>query len=323
MKRGSLTVEQSSGWQRVPIETLDGVVLTGRAEITNDAIGELVRRGIRIAALSKTGRLRFVIGGPLGGNVHLRVAQHQLAFDVERANDLARTLVAGKLQNCRRMMQRWLWDAKDPSRAVIEEEIRAIGEVIQSLALLNDGDRVRGAEGDGSRRYFKCLGIHLAAQTPAIRFDRRSRRPPRDSANAVLSFVYGLILTELIGGLDAVGLDPQVGFLHRPRSGRPSLALDLLEEFRSSVADRFSVALLTRKQLVDSDFDQLGGACYLSAAGRERLLTLWEEYRTEEVPHAILGRPVGMWALPTVQATLMARHVRGDLPCYPPYLAGG
>lgn len=320
MRKGTIVVEQADGWRRVPIESLDGLVLTGRAEITNDAIGELVRRGIRIAALSKTGRLRFAIGGPVSGNVHLRIAQLEKATSTDESNELARCLVAGKLQNCRRVARRWMGDAGVIERTVMEVEIAQIGSLIEGLKSAPSADHIRGIEGDGSRRYFKCMGIHLGSADPPIRFEQRNRRPPRDPVNAVLSFVYGLVLTELVGALDAVGLDPQIGYLHRPRSGRQSLALDLLEEFRPSVADRFSVALLARHQLTENHFQKAGGACYLSEPGRTALLELWEDYRNRETEHKLLGRSVGLWSLLSTQATLLARHIRGDLPVYPPYL---
>lgn len=223
LRKGTIVVEQRSSWQRVPIESLDGVVLTGRAEITNDAIGELVGRGVRIAALSKSGKLRFSIGGPVSGNVHLRIAQLTQAHDPRSVARVARWIVAGKLQNCRRSMQRWLWDARGTSRWVIEREVAAVADRINGLGDTVDGDRIRGMEGDGSRRYFKCLGLHLADGEVQVTFERRSRRPPRDPVNALLGFTYGLVLAELVGALDAVGLDPQIGFLHRPRSGRPSV----------------------------------------------------------------------------------------------------
>ena len=320
LRRGTLVVEQPTGWQRVPIETLDGVVLTGRAEISNDALGELVRRHVRVAAISKSGRLRFAVGGPVSGNVHLRVAQVSASMDPAVTTSIARWIVAGKLQNCRRTMQRWSWEEVGGSRRVMELEIEAVGERIRSLAGTSDGDKIRGIEGDGSRRYFACLGIHLAGGESLMSFTRRSRRPPRDPVNALLSFMYGLVLTELVGALDAVGLDPQVGFLHRPRSGRPSLALDLLEEFRPALADRFAIAALGRCQVREEHFKVVGEGYYLNDEGRATVLGLYEGYRSEEISHPILGHRVGRWALPTVQATLLARYLRGDLPAYPPFV---
>ena len=323
LRKGNVLVEQPSGALRVPIETLEGIVLTGRAEISNTAIGELVRRGVRIAAISRSGRLRFSIGGPASGNVHLRIAQLRAADDPEQTAAVSRWLVAAKLQNCRRAMQRWMWDAPDRWRSIYRHEIDAVTDRIAGLVAVDDGDKIRGIEGDGTRRYFKCLGLHLGAGSGQLSFDRRSRRPPRDPVNALLSFTYGLVLAELIGGLDAVGLDPQIGFLHRPRSGRPALALDLLEELRPSVADHFAVTALGRRQVRAEHFDVVGEGHYLSDAGREIVLQLYERFRNEEIPHPVLGRSIGRWALPTVQATLMARFLRGDLPAYAPFIMQG
>jgi CRISPR-associated protein Cas1 len=320
MRRGTLVVEQPAMWQRVPIEAIDGVVLTGRAEISNDAIGELVRRGLRVAAISKTGRLRFAIGGPTSGNVHLRMAQFRAAEDPAAVARIARWIVAGKLQNCRRSLQRWSWDARGNDREVIHREVDAIADRIRDLLSTDEGDKIRGIEGDGTRRYFRCLGLHLGTGEESMAFVRRSRRPPRDPVNALLSFTYALVLTELIGALDAIGLDPQIGFLHRPRSGRPSLALDLLEEMRPSVADRFAVGAMARREVRAEHFEWVGNGCFLNEEGRTTVLGLYEEHKGVEVEHPVLGRPVGRWMLPTVQATLMARHLRGDIPVYPPFI---
>lgn len=319
LRKGTIIVEQASGWERVPIESLDGVVLTGRADITNSAIGELVRRGVRIAALSRTGRLRFAVGGPVGGNVHLRIAQVSRALDEGTAAKVARWVVAGKLQNCRRAILRWARDATGTSRWVMEREVQVLADRINGLGASRDGDRIRGIEGDGARRYFRCLGLHLESAGAPVGFGNRTRRPPRDPVNALLSFVYGILVAELIGSLDAVGLDPQIGFLHRPRSGRPSLALDLLEELRPAIADRFVVRILMRRQVRLEHFETVAGAYYLSDNARPMVLELYEEFRNAEVPHEIVGRRVGRWAVPTVQSTLMARYLRGDLPAYPPF----
>lgn len=322
IRHGTVLVEQPSGWQRIPIEAIDGVVLTGRAEITNDAIGELTRRGVRISAISRTGRLRFAMGGPTSGNVHLRIAQLRASDDPEATARLSRWFVAAKLQNCRRSVQRWSWDAHGDTRTVMERESERIADRIRFLGSAQDGDKIRGIEGDGTRSYFRCLALHLDQGEDMLGFPRRTRRPPRDPVNALLGFVYGLVLSELVAGLDAVGLDPQIGFLHRPRSGRPSLALDLLEEFRPSVADRFCVSTLSRKQIRSEHFQVVGSGYYLTSEGRARVLALYEEHKNAEVPHPVLGRRIGRWMLPTVQATLMARYLRGDLPAYAPYLAG-
>jgi CRISP-associated protein Cas1 len=321
IRKGNLVVERSRESTRVPLETLDAVVLLGRAEISNDTLGELARRRVGVSALSKTGKLRFWVGSSTQGNVMLRLGQYEAACDDERSLAIARLLVAGKLQNCRRMMKRWVWDASGRAqRAVIQSEIDAVAQRIGALHAAGDGDTVRGLEGDGSRRYFKALAIHLQEHESKLSFPSRTRRPPRDPVNALLSFTYGLVLTEVIGALESVGLDPQIGYLHRARPGRPSLALDLLEEFRPSVADRFVASAFRRSQVTDEDFVVTAGrAVYLSDDGRRRVLEAYEANRQRLVPHPLLGRPVPVALLPSLQATLLARHLRGDLAAYPPY----
>lgn len=322
IRKRNLVVELGRESRRIPIETLEAIILAGRAEITNDAIGELVARGVRIAAVSKTGRLRFVIGGPTTGNVLLRLAQHRAADDPVQALEVARWFVAGKLQNCHRSMTRWAWSTRGSlERWKAEREAETIKSRLAALGFAADGDTVRGIEGDGSRRYFRAMALYLGQTNPDLLFERRSRRPPRDVTNALLSFTYGILLTEVIGALEAVGLDPQIGFLHQPRPGRPSLALDVLEEFRVAVADRFVVAALGRHQIGRDDVEvRAGHAVYLTEQGRRNVLRLYDAYRCEEVTHPLLRRALPVALLPKVQATLLARFLRGDLPAYPPYV---
>jgi CRISPR-associated protein Cas1 len=324
VQKANLLVQGPAGSSRVPIETVEALVLAGRANISNEATGELVRRGIRIAAVSKTGRLRFSIVGPTQGNVLLRLEQFRAAADAASTLEIAKVIVAGKLQNSRRAMQRWAWDQPDRvARQVIESDVEAIAERLGSLATARDGDTVRGIEGDGARRYFRAMALHLGSADNAFAFERRSRRPPRDPANALLSFVYGLVLVEVVGALESVGLDPQVGFLHSVRPGRPSLGLDLLEEFRPAIADRFVASIFRRHQVSVDDFDEgAGRAIYLSDAGRRKVLSLYDENRQREIRHPLLDRPIPTALLPMTQATLLARFLRGDLPTYPPFVLG-
>jgi CRISPR-associated protein Cas1 len=279
---------------------------------------------VRLASLRASGKVRFAVGGGQSGNVQLRLAQYRAAEDPGRSLDLARWLVAGKLQNARRMLQRWSWDARPRERRRLERLQDAIAKRIARLPLATSGDSVRGFEGEGSRLYFQGLRTHLTSTRCGLAFEARSRRPPRDPVNAALSFAYGLLLSEVTGALEAVGLDPQVGFLHGVRSGRPSLGLDLLEELRPVFADRFVVALLTRRMLTADDFTETpGGACYLSDVARRKFLDAYEEFKSEPVLHPLLEREVPRGGVPVVQAILLARHLRGDLPAYPPFVSTG
>ena len=306
---------------RYPLEGLDAIVLTGRAEITNEALGRTVQSGVRVAALSKTGRLRFVVGGGTNGNVQLRVRQVEAAGSPTEALGIASMFVAGKLQNQRRNLLRWSWDCPNAlGRHHIERQREIVDKRLTAVPSASTGDQLRGFEGDATRRYFKGLGAHIERVTDGFTFESRTRRPPRDPANALFSYLYGLMTVEAIGALEAVGLDPQIGFLHQLRPGRPALALDLIEEFRP-VVERFGVAALARRQLTQQHFEHApGGACSLTDDGRRELLALWEEHRRKVIVHPLLRQEVPTATLPAVQATLLARRVRGDLPDYAPFV---
>lgn len=322
VQKGNLLVSQPAGRVRVPVETLDAVVLFG-GQITTEAIDLCLGHAVRISALRRSGRVRFTIAGPTQGNVLLRVAQLRAADDTAHALTLARSFVAGKLQSYRTLLGRWAWDAPEPERSVLLAERDGIAQRLARLPSAMDGDTIRGLEGDGTRRYFKGLGAHLADRSVVGPFLTRNRRPPRDPVNALLGFLYGVAQGEVEGALEAVGLDRQVGYLHGLRPGRSSLALDLLEEQRP-VADRLAVRLLSRRQLRLEHFTRTsGGATYLSSEGRQIVLGAVESARGEDIEHRLLGRPVPLWSLPTLQATLLARHLRGDLDAYPPFVIAG
>ena len=318
-RRGALVVTSPEGNQRIPLEAIDALIVLGGAQLTTQALDACVRRGVRVAALGMSGALRFTVGGPTSGNVHLRIALFGAATDEERSLTLSKATVAAKLQNSWKVVHRWSRDENDPvKREQLAAQSVQIRERIARLAAADTANHVRGIEGDAARIYFRALG--QAVESSDLAFSVRTRRPPRDPVNALLGFCYGLLVTECIGAAEGVGLDYQMGFFHRPRSGRPSLALDFAEELRS-LADRFVVSLIRRRQIgTDSFVHMPGGAVYLSDDGRAHFIEVWEEHKEVEIEHQLLGRPVGRWALPSVQATLMARHLRGDLPAYAPFV---
>ena len=318
-RRGSLMVSSPEGSQRVPLEAIDAVVVLGGAQVSMQALDACVRRGVRVAALNRGGAIRFLVNGATNGNVHLRKALFEVIMDDSRSLDLSRTIVAAKLQNSRRIVSRWSRDEKD---AAVSERLAERSEQIrQRIARLADaatGDHIRGIEGDAARIYFRAMEQVVASAE--LGFSSRTRRPPRDPVNAMLSFCYGMLVTECTGALESVGLDYQMGFFHRPRAGRPSLALDLAEELRA-LTDRFVVSLVRRRQVGPASFNHTpGGGVYLSDDARTALIKAWEDHKETELPHRILGRPIGRWAIPSVQATLLARHLRGDLAAYPPFV---
>lgn len=316
---GSLLVVTPEGSQRIPLEGIDALTILGGAQITTQALDACVGLGVRVAALKKSGALRFVVSGQTGGNVHLRAALFRTAINDEASLEIAKAIVAAKLQNSRRVVERWARDEKcsEKSEQLVARATQ-VRERIPRLIDANTPDQVRGIEGDAARIYFRALGE--VVKSSGFEFSSRTRRPPRDPVNAVLGFCYGLLVTELVGATESVGLDYQMGFLHRLRAGRPSLALDLAEELRA-LTDRFVVSLVRRRQLTVDAFDVTpGGAVYLSNDGRAKVLEAWEGHKETELHHRLLDRSVDRWALPSVQATLLARHLRGDLPSYPPFV---
>ncbi len=316
-RRGALLVSTPDGSQRVPLEAIDALILLGFGQITTQAMEACVRRGVRIAALRQGGSVRFVVGPGSGGNVHLRLALYRALADHGWSLRLAKAVVAAKVQNCRKVVGRWARDATDSAVAnhLRQRAIQILGRIPRVMDA-ETADGVRGIEGDAARLHFSAMRKVLVKTN--LSFSTRTRRPPRDPTNSLLGFCYGLMLTEFVGATEAVGLDHQMGFFHRPRSGRPSLALDLAEELRP-ITDRFVVSLIRLRQIGPSGFTETpGGAVYLSDEGRAAVIRAWERHKETEFDHPVLGGRVARWALPSVQATLLARHLRGDLPVYPP-----
>jgi CRISP-associated protein Cas1 len=321
-RRDSLEVRREDALVgRFPLAGTEAVIAVGRIECTTDALARCVSHGVRVAFLDRAGRLRFQLTGPTTGNVNLRQRQVRLADDPQKALRTARMFVAGKLQNQRRAVQRWSWDAPTGERWLLDEQQARIEDRLRTVGSAPSGDHLRGIEGDATRGYFKALGAHLHRCAPDFAFVRRSRRPPRDPVNCVLSFLYSLITSEAIGALETVGLDPQIGFLHGTRPGRASLALDLIEELRTPLADRVAVSLFSRRQLGPAHFQTVADqAWYLNDEGRSVIFTAINGLRSGYAWHPLLERDVPRAALPSIQATLLARHIRGDLPAYPPFV---
>lgn len=320
VNRGSIVVRGGADTTKVPIEALEAIVLFG-GQISSEALTLCTAKGVRVSALRRNGQIRFLAGTPTKGNVLLRVAQLRAADNAKVCASIARNIVAAKLDSYRRLLMRWAWDADPGVRTVLRANANTIASRMQHLGTAISGDYIRGIEGDGTRIHFKGLRSVLASVDGAVGlFPNRTRRPPRDPANALMSFLYGMALAEYVGAIDAVGLDPQIGFLHDLRPGRPSLGLDLLEEVRAC-QDRLAVRLLRRRQIRLEHFVTMAnGAWFLSDGGRKVVLDAYEDYRSDAIYHSLMDRRIERWSLPTLQATLLARHLRGDLRAYPPYV---
>lgn len=305
---------------RLPLARLEAIVLFGNVGISPFLVQRCGQDGRRIVWLTSYGRFRAAVRGQVQGNVLLRRAQQQALSDPQRTVDIARQALAGKLQNTRRVLVRGRREIDEHAgRAMLQEASDRMADIIERLPGIDDLNKLRGAEGEAARQYFSVLSQLIRQQ--GFSMTGRNRRPPRDRFNSLLSFLYTLLCSECASAAEAVGLDPQVGYLHALRSGRPALALDLMEELRPILADRLALTLINRRQLQPKHFERRpGGAVYLTDKGREILLDAYQKRKQAEVTHRLLDRKVALGLIPHVQATLLARHLRGDLPHYPPYL---
>ena len=307
---------------RLPLLHLGAIVCFGPVFISPALIARCASDGCSVVLLSRTGRFQARVEGPTGGNVLLRRAQHDASADPERAREIARSCIAGKVQNSRFVLLRSARDTNDVATSgVLSAAATTLGSLLGPIERADSTEALRGHEGDAARMYFGVLNWMIRAGQAEFRFDGRTRRPPRDRMNALMSFLYTLLTADCRAAAEAVGLDPQVGFLHALRPGRPALALDLVEELRPIIADRLALTLINRRQLKPNDFtDRPGGAVMLNDQGRKTALTAYQERKRQEVTHRFLDQKVSVGLIPHVQARLLARHLRGDLGHYPPFL---
>lgn len=326
-KDGENVVVKADGTElaRVPIHLLGGIVCIGATGATPALIGHCATRGVCISFVDRNGRFLARVEGPVSGNVLLRMGQYRAADNSERTASLASHIVTGKVLNQRTVVRRALRDYGSGSNRDWSDKLtacdRRLSDVARRSARSRDTDTIRGVEGEAARAYYAVFGDLIRVEDPALAFKGRSRRPPLDPPNALLSFLYALLLHDCRSALETVGLDPAVGFLHRPRPGRASLALDLMEELRPVVADRLALSLVNRRQLAVRDFQTaVSGAVSLREEGRKTTLVAYQTRKKDEIVHPFLEERTTMGLVPFVQANLMARHVRGDLDAYPPFL---
>jgi CRISPR-associated protein Cas1 len=307
---------------RVPLLRLSGIVVFGRVMLTPYLIQRCAEDGRALVWMTQHGRFRGRLISPTQGNVLLRRAQHQALSDDESVWRIARQVVAGKIQNSRIQIMRSARDTKDPTdKAPLVEATEHLADVLHRLNETRHLNKVRGAEGEAARAYFGVFNQMIRVDEETFKFKKRTRRPPRDPINSVLSFLYALLCAECASALESVGLDPQVGYLHALRPGRPALALDLMEELRSPLADRLALTLINRRQLQAKHFEEKdGGAVYLNEEGRRTVLVAYQKRKETEIKHRILERKLPFGLVPHIQAQLLARHLRGDLEHYPPFI---
>lgn len=306
---------------RVPLHHLQAVVCFGHVGISVPLMHRLAEDGIALVLLDTHGRFKARLEGGVSGNVLLRRAQHAAAADDATTLDIARSVVTGKLRNQRHVLLRGAREAKAAqdadalSRAALDlaANLRAVPGAVTL-------DALRGVEGEAARTYFQALNRLVRGDLRAVfSMDGRTRRPPRDRMNALLSFFYSMLMNDCRSACEATGLDPQIGFLHAVRPGRAALALDLMEEFRP-FADRLALTLVNRGQLQPDDFvEREGGAVLLEGDARKAVVVAYQERKQEELAHPLLAQSVPLGVVPLVQARLLARRARGEIAAYVPY----
>ena len=307
----------------VPMHHLSAVACFGRVSVSPHAMFACMARGISVAYFTERGRFLGRVEGQINGNVMVRHLQHRISDDEQRSLVFVRGFVAGKLSNERTMLLRAIRDYSEPEDeiALIQRAADGIGKCLRRAPEARSIDRLRGLEGQAAAWFFEAFPYLIRRDRDAWGFSTRNRRPPMDPANALLSFIYSLVLSDALSAVTGAGLDPNVGFLHVHRPGRPSLALDLMEEFRPVLAERLALALINRGQLRPSDFVRHGGGSYqLRDGARKLVLTEYQERKRYEVLHPVLEQRMPLGYSIHAQARILGRCIRGDAAEYLPFL---
>ena len=307
---------------RIPLHNLESIVGFGRVAVTPALMGACADAGVTISFMKQNGRFLASVHGRAHGNVLLRREQYRTADDTQRCLAVAKSIVMGKIANCRTVLRRTARDTDDQERiAPLDRIAKKLTASLHEVGNATDLQQLRGLEGDASKLYFSTMNALINSRDKAFVFQKRSRRPPLNPVNALLSFAYTLLTHDVRSACEATGLDVQVGFLHRDRPGRPGMALDLMEEFRPYLADRMVLSLVNRQQVQPKDFEiRESGAVYLTESGRKTFLTTWQQRKQETITHPFLQEKTTVGLLMLIQARLMARYLRGDLETYPPFI---
>ncbi len=305
----------------LPIQTLGSIVCFGNVLCTPYLMALCGREGVSMAFLSRNGRFLARVQGEQSGNVLLRRAQHRITATEQLACGVAACVVKAKLANCRTTLQRAIRDhGSKMDIPWVTWSVRRLRRLLALTMRTNDLKATRALEADGARAYFRAFNKLVVIEDSAFRFKGRSRRPPLDPMNAMLSFAYSILAHDVTAACESVGLDPQMGFLHADRPGRPSLALDLMEELRPVLADRLVLTLINRKQVLSTGFvKQENGAVEMTEKARRTLLTEYQKRKQDELLHPFLKEKITVGLIPFIQARLLARYLRGNLAEYPAF----
>ncbi len=307
---------------RLPIHTIGGIVCFGNVSVSPFLMGFCAEKDVSVSFLSEYGRFLARVQGPTSGNVLLRKEQFRRSEDASASAEIARSVLIGKLANSRTVLQRALRDHGDRlKRESLQQAVFLIGTALRRLPKESALDKLRGIEGDTARIYFDVFDHLIVAQKKDFSFNGRNRRPPMDNVNCLLSFLYTMLAHDVRSALESVGLDPQVGFLHRDRPGRPGLALDMMEEFRPFLADRVALSLINLARVNKKGFTRTEtGAVLMNDETRKTLLVAYQQRKQDEIMHPFLKEKVTIGLLFHIQALLLARFLRGDLDAYPSFI---
>ncbi len=307
---------------RVPLHTLDSIVCFGSVAMSPFLMGHCAEKDVAVSFMTSNGRFLAKVQGPVSGNVLLRREQYRYADDDDESVFIARSFLIGKISNALTVIGRALRDHKAKVDSAALQTVQAdLKRDLQKIRSENELDRLRGIEGRSANRYFSVFDHLIVTQKKAFKFNNRNRRPPLDAVNCLLSFIYTLLYHDARSALESVGLDPAVGFLHRDRPGRMSLALDLMEELRPVLADRLTLSLINLAQVKENGFTKSeSGAVLMDDDTRKLVLTAYQERKREKVLHRFLQENISIGLILFAQARLLARYIRGDLDGYPPYI---
>lgn len=306
----------------IPMITLDSIVCFGNIYVSPFLLGAAPEHNITITFLSETGKFLARVQGPVAGNVLLRKAQYRVSDDKEKSAQVAKYFIMGKIANQRTVLQRAVRDHKDKVDLVsLQDAISVLDRNLTKIENETDLDKLRGIEGDSAETYFSVFDELITSQKEDFKFEGRNRRPPLDNVNAMLSYAYTLLYHDMISACEVVGLDPAVGFLHRDRPGRLSLALDLMEEFRAFFADRLVLSLINRKEVNESQFETTAsGAVIMNEVARKIVISAYQEKKSAILNHPYVEKKLHLAILMHTQARLLARYLRGDIDGYPVYI---
>ena len=308
---------------RLPLHNLDGIVCFGRVGCSPALMQACAKAGVSISFMTQYGGLMATVSGFTSGNVLLRRQQYRAADSDSDSLNVARQFVSAKLTNSRSVLLRAARDSHDSAEIEsLRKTATIIGNQITTAHQSQTLDQLRGIEGDAANRYFQCFNWMIAPSARAeFQFTLRSRRPPLDPINCLLSFLYTMLTHDARSACESAGLDAAVGFLHRDRPGRPGLALDLIEEFRPFIVDRLVLSLINRKQIQPKDFQVTeSGAVLLEDSARKSILAAFQKRKQDTITHPFLGEKTSIGLLLHLQARLLARHLRGDIDAYPPFI---